>query len=290
MLIKATETNSKEEFANLCCVIGSPIIQSKSPILHNEAYKILGIDQEFYYYKEEVSEQDLPQFMEKFKRNIRCKGVSVTMPLKKEVIKYLDNVDALAKNCDAVNTIIKTDEGQLSGYNTDVTGIINSLKNNKKDVSKVQNGVILGSGATARSAFEALKAMGLKNIYVASRSEPDGNLKSAKWIKLNDILDTEKYLSLFNSESTCFVSTLPWDAAKKVIDSLNQCYSIFFHEAIVLECAFPTVLETSISGVFMLVYQAIEQIKLMTAGCQNIKQWSADLEKDVYNAMTNAIC
>ena len=62
---------------------------------------------------------------------LKLKGLNVTIPYKKKVIKYLDKTDKVSKDLQAVNTILNN-KGKLEGYNTDVTGFLQGLKNIKK--------------------------------------------------------------------------------------------------------------------------------------------------------------
>src|SRR5689334_15393339 len=105
----------------ICTIIGDPVNHSFSPVKHNAAYKALGIDGEYVFIATRVSAQNLGKFMS-VARDIGFREITVTMPHKIAVMKYLDEIDEIAKKIGAVNTIVNT-EGRLKGFNTDWYGI-----------------------------------------------------------------------------------------------------------------------------------------------------------------------
>lgn len=101
-------------------------------------------------------------------RNLEVRGCSVSMPYKKDILKYLDEIDNLAKLSGAVNTVINNN-GKLKGYNTDVISCYKSLLKSK--ISKEDKILLLGSGGVARATLVALNKLKLKNIIISSRNK-----------------------------------------------------------------------------------------------------------------------
>lgn len=134
-------------------IIGDPIEHSLSPILHTAAFAALGIDAT--YERLLVRGDDLGRtWSERLRKEFD--GFNVTMPHKTAVIPLLDEVDELARTVGAVNTVVRRD-GRLEGMNTDVFGIRRALAPFAASV-RGRPAIIIGAGATARSAVAALAA------------------------------------------------------------------------------------------------------------------------------------
>lgn len=132
-------------------IIGDPVEHSLSPVLHNAAFAALGIDAT--YERLLVRSEDLVQtWSERLRREFV--GLNVTMPHKAAVIPLLDDVDELAEEVGAVNTVVARG-GRLKGMNTDVLGIRRALTPFTAAL-RGRPAVIIGAGATARSAIAAL--------------------------------------------------------------------------------------------------------------------------------------
>lgn len=165
---KNSNTNSKIKLG----VIGFPIQHSLSPAMHNAAIAELKLD--FDYSAYEVKLQDLKTFLQKLK-NGEIKGINVTIPHKQEVIKYLDQVDPLAKKINAVNTIVEKN-GKLIGYNTDGRGYLKSLfaeTNLNKD--NIQNIIINGCGGASLAIIHTLADLKPKKILIVNRTLEKAN-------------------------------------------------------------------------------------------------------------------
>lgn len=266
-------------FKYLAAVIGSPILQSRSPQLHSAAYLALGIEKEWTYSKVEVDESTLVDFIKEVKDSWEnCdsskgetplwRGFSVTMPLKSAVIEHLDFIDSDAKEAEAVNTVVvnfDTDHNRpfLSGYNTDIFGIVAAVKEAvQKEFKTGGECLILGNGATSRSAKIAAKQLGLIPKIAARKGEFEV-----------DITNIDE-LFVAAQKSELIISTLSWSGAKEVIPKLAARFSeksqgdtsnkLSTSKLPMLECAFPSVLPSSIKGERMLLWQAVKQVELMT--------------------------
>ncbi len=138
-------------------LIGDKLSHSHSPIIH----KILGNPN---YKLIELQPQELDEF---FARS-DFHAINVTIPYKKDVIKYCESISATAQLCNSVNTILNRN-GKLYGYNTDFIGFITMLKFYDIKVSG-KFCAVLGSGGAGGTAVEVLKVLGASKVVTVSRS------------------------------------------------------------------------------------------------------------------------
>jgi shikimate dehydrogenase len=135
----------------VCGVIGDPIEHSLSPLMHNAAFGSLKLDYAFLAFK--VKPQEVGNALNGM-RALGIHGLNVTMPHKKAVINYLDEVDQAATFVGAVNTILNK-SGRLFGFNTDGIGALKALKENGVNPHGKKL-VLLGAGGAARAIAFAL--------------------------------------------------------------------------------------------------------------------------------------
>ena len=147
-------------------VIGNPISHSLSPKLHNYWLKKNNINGT--YDKEKLNSSDLKKLILRVKNNEIC-GINVTVPFKKEIISYLDELSLEAENTQSVNTIY-LDNNKVKGHNTDVDGFELSLSNIKFDV-KGKKIFILGAGGVVPSIIFSLKKMKASKIIITNRTK-----------------------------------------------------------------------------------------------------------------------
>jgi shikimate dehydrogenase len=133
----------------LFAVIGNPIEHSKSPLIHNIALEEAGINGVYMAFKVENVERAVETMKE-----FDIRGYSVTIPHKLEIMKYLDEIDPLAKKMGAVNTVHNSN-GKLFGYNTDCLGAMNALK--AKTSLEGKKVALLGAGGAARAIVNGLE-------------------------------------------------------------------------------------------------------------------------------------
>jgi len=154
-------------------VLGSPIAHSLSPALQQAAYRALGLD--WAYTAVEVGTGELDTFLDGL--GPEWLGLSLTMPLKHEIQHRLTDLDRIAALTGAVNTVRFSDErlvdtpGQrrtLSGYNTDVPGLVRALA--EAGVERASRVTLLGAGATAASALVAAAELGAEFVDVIART------------------------------------------------------------------------------------------------------------------------
>ena len=110
-------------YTRMAAVIAKPIRHSISPFIHNQAYQLTATN--VVYLAWEVEEEQVEQSLQQL-RVLDMLGANISMPYKKKVLPFLDQVDGSAQLIGSVNTIVQKD-GRLTGYNTDGLGFLKSL-------------------------------------------------------------------------------------------------------------------------------------------------------------------
>ena len=147
-------------------VIGNPIEHSLSPKLHNYWIKKNNINAA--YNKEKVDKDDLKNVILKIKEK-KINGVNITVPFKKEIITYLDELTSEAERTQSVNTIYLNNE-KVIGHNTDISGFKFAIRKTIFKPSK-KKAFILGAGGVVPSIIFALKKMDVTEIMVSNRTK-----------------------------------------------------------------------------------------------------------------------
>ena len=146
----------------LYSIFGNPVRHSLSPIMQNAAFRSSGINAVYLAFEL----QNIKEAISSMKA-LNIYGASVTIPFKREAIKYLDEIDPLAHQIGSVNTL-KNANGKIIGYNTDGYGALSSLTQNSVEIQG-SNVLILGNGGSARAiAFALLNEDA--NITIAGRN------------------------------------------------------------------------------------------------------------------------
>ena len=160
-------------------VIGNPIDHSLSPKLHN--YWIKKNNLNALYEKKLINEDDIKSIISEVKEK-KIDGINVTVPFKKLVIPFLDQLSLEAEESQSVNTIYLQNE-KVIGHNTDISGFELAIKYCKYNLND-KTAFILGAGGVVSSIIIALKKMGVSKIFLSNRTK-----EKAKNIKtfFNDI-------------------------------------------------------------------------------------------------------
>ncbi|MFH9588804.1 shikimate dehydrogenase [Streptomyces luteogriseus] len=246
-------------------VLGSPIAHSLSPVLHRTAYRELGLTG-WTYDRFEVDESGLPAFFETL--GPEWAGLSLTMPLKRAVIPLLDEISETAASVDAVNTVVRTEDGRRVGDNTDIPGMVAALR--EHGIDKVDAAAVLGAGATASSALAALSRICPGEIAVYVRSEARAS-EMRQWaerlgvaVRIADWADAVQAL-----RAPLVISTTPAGVTDALARSVPERPAALFD---VLYDPWPTDLAARwsayggavVSGLDLLVHQAVLQVEQMT--------------------------
>lgn len=148
----------------LYAVLGNPIKHSLSPFIHNTAFRMRSMDK--VYVALEVLPDKLKLAIDMM-RAFGIKGFNLTMPLKEDVIRYIDALSPEAEAIGAVNCILNKN-GRLTGYNTDSQGFALAVLNKKGSIPKTA--FILGAGGVAKAIVAQLVLQGVERIYIANRT------------------------------------------------------------------------------------------------------------------------
>jgi shikimate dehydrogenase len=241
-------------------VIGNPIEHSLSPELHNYWIKINNIDA--IYEKQKLNEEQLEQFILQVKDN-KIDGINVTVPFKKTVIPYLDELSFEAQSTQSVNTIYKKDN-KVVGHNTDIFGFKTSIEKagynlNNKEV------LILGAGGVVPSIIFSLIKMKVSKIKISNRTkEKAENLK-----KLFKDIEIIKWGEISNFDMIINATSL----GLKKEDNLNLDFSSisgnkFFYDVIYnpSETNFLKIGRElgnkTLNGKLMFIYQAVSAFNI----------------------------
>jgi len=246
-------------------VLGSPIAHSKSPALHAAAYHALGLD--WQYEAIEANGDDLEPFIES--RGDDWRGLSLTMPLKRDVLPLLDEIDPVAQLTGGANTVL-FDAGRRRGFNTDVFGIVEAFR--AAGVERVATAQILGGGATAASAIVALASLGALGVLVSVRDPR----KVSSLVEIGELLGVDVVVRRLDEGSfgipDTVVSTLPghseyqFERASEVRESAVLFDVAYDPWPSALAQQWSAVGGTVVSGIEMLVLQALAQVRVFVNG------------------------
>ena len=185
-------------------VIGDQASKSLSPLIFNHWFKKYNIRAKYSFL--EVTKKNFDNEIVKKLNDKKTQGLNVTIPFKKDIIKYLDNKNVHAQKIGAVNCV--TVGKKIKGINTDWVGYLNSIKQEK--INKNKNILILGFGGASQAIYYGFFFKGFKNVSVFNRSK-----------KIINIGGTNKYTkdySLINSyliKSDLIINTTPINPLNK---------------------------------------------------------------------------
>ncbi|MFT3877559.1 MAG: shikimate dehydrogenase [Propioniciclava sp.] len=247
-------------------MLGSPIAHSLSPVIHRRAYDVLGIADDWHYGRYQVEEDELAAFVASC--GPEWVGLSCTAPLK-SVLLTLGEPSQRARMLESGNTLIFNPGGAPQVENTDVTGLTGAL--GRAGVTSANRAILLGNGATARSAVYALAELGVRDLLVLVRSPEKAR---ASLDALTDALGVRYELGVYgevpDAESVDIViatvsAPLQPEVAAGIAAMTNTCFDATYNY-------YPTRLDVAareagivqLSGIDLLVGQALDQIRLMT--------------------------
>ena len=144
-------------------LLGDPLKQSFAAQMQNCGYEAAGLNMIYFY--TEVNNEHLADVVNCI-RYMNFAGFAVTKPNKVKVLEYLDELDPLCEKMGASNTVVKTPEGKLVGYNTDGIGFIRSMERDGNVKIDENTYFCIGSGGAGRAMCSALAYYGAKKIYI----------------------------------------------------------------------------------------------------------------------------
>ena len=250
--------------ARRCGVLGDPVAHSLSPALHRAAYAELGLD--WTYDAHRVPAGGLESFLAGLDEEWR--GLSLTMPLKREAMALADRVTDRARLAGAVNTLVLDDDGRV-GDNTDLPGAVAAIR--ERTTLPLAAALVLGGGATATSVGLALVELGVSSIRLAVRDEARAaeTLAALRAHPASPEVTVEPLGSPEASAADVVVATIPADAQTDAV--LAACADV----PVVFEALYdpwPTPLAAAalasgrvlVGGLDLLVHQAALQLELFT--------------------------
>ncbi len=146
-------------------VIGDPIAQSKSPRIHGFWLSKLGLPHE--YRAAHVTSAGLADYLASRRTDADWRGCNVTMPHKQAIIPLLDQLEPLARTIGAVNTVVRQEDGSLTGFNTDAPGFLEPLQPLLDSKHLFRMARIIGAGGASRAIVAALSRRGFVLVLAA---------------------------------------------------------------------------------------------------------------------------
>jgi shikimate dehydrogenase len=245
-----------------CAVLGSPIAHSRSPRLHRAAYAHLGLD--WTYDAIEVTEQQLPAFVDGLDSSWR--GLSLTMPLKAAGAALATRRSDLVERLGVANTLVLDGEERIAA-NTDVAGMRATLA--EAGTRDVPQAAVIGAGSTAVAAVTALSTM-TRAVSVVARSPT----RAQQVVRVADTVGVAVTVVGWDDARMALtapivLSTVPSGAADALAAMVPASPGLLFD---VVYDPWPTPLAAAwayeggevCSGLDLLVWQAVEQVALMT--------------------------
>ncbi len=278
---------------SLYCILGKPVKHSFSPYIHNRAFQKLRINAVYLAFQPENLKDAINGI-----RALGIKGCSVTIPFKSEIISYLDEISEISGLIGAVNTVLNR-EGKLIGTNTDAFGFYKALSNVASLTDK--NVAIFGAGGSARAGIFSLFYYDKPSkVFVLARNREKRELVRkeilASFDKVGKKVDDNKLVTLDIAEwkgimdqIDVIVNTTPLGMIPDVSSSVVETFP---EKKVVMDIVYNPV-ETKflklarkkkchvISGIEMLLFQAVKQFEFWTGMAAPIKE----MRKAIYRKL-----
>jgi len=193
-------------------VIGDQTSKSLSPLIFNHWFKKYNIQAKYSFL--EITKKNFDNDIVKKLSDKNTEGLNVTIPFKKDIIKYLDKINIHAQKIGAVNCV--TVGNKIKGTNTDWIGYLKSIK--QKKINKNKNILILGFGGASQAIYYGFFFKGYRKVHVFNRSK--------KTINIDGTNKYTKDYSLINSyliKSDLIINTTPTNPlSKKQISLIKE--------------------------------------------------------------------
>ncbi len=276
----------------LTCLLGSPVSHSISPLMHNEAFKLLNLD--YAYLCFDVNTDTLKDAVNSLKL-LNARGFNCTMPVKNLMCELSDELSTAAKLIGAVNTVV-IDNNKLIGHNTDGVGYMQSVKDAGYDIINKKM-TLLGAGGAAsaicvQAALDGVNSIDLYSIkdefWQRAQSMTD-NINNTTDCKVNlfELPDDTSLKSSIDSSDILVNGTslgMEPHTDRCVINDINM-----FHEGLIVSDVIYNPRETkflslakkancnTFNGMYMLLYQGAKAFELWTK-----KQMPVDVIKEKF--------
>ena len=268
-------------------LIGYPIQHSLSPWIHERLLRKAQLQGKYRLF-EITPEDDFEQKVLGLKEK-ELNGFNVTVPYKEKIIPYLDELDDIAKEMQAVNTVVR-ENGRWIGYNTDGIGYVRSLEKAYPDFFERLDRkiMILGAGGAARGIYYALTKFGFTQIDIANRTKEKAEDiaklgKDKSTTTIFTIEETSKILQEYDLIiQTTSIGMKSVDL--KPIVQLNQLKNGTIMSDIVYQPIKTQILQDAeglgariLLGHTMLLYQAQYAFEIWTGKCPDVKEMEQEL-------------
>lgn len=152
-------------------LIGTPLNLSFAARMQNTGYEAAGLNMCYFYC--EADDTHLKEIIDGVRYMPSFAGCAVTKPNKVKVLQYLDELDPLCQKMGACNTVVKTADGKLKGYNTDGSGFYLSMTEEAGVTLEGKTFFCFGAGGAGRAICSALAFNGAKKLYVTDIYSPN---------------------------------------------------------------------------------------------------------------------
>lgn len=260
-------------------LLGSPVEHSISPMMHNESFRVLGLD--YAYLAFDVGEQELETAVEGLKA-LKVKGFNLTMPNKNRMCHLCDRLSPAAEIIGAVNTV-ENRNGELVGHSTDGSGYMLAVKNAEYDIVGKKM-TLFGAGGAGTSIFVQAALDGVAEISVFNRRTPFFERAEQIIRKLNE--RTSCKIRLYDYEDVSVLRREIGDSAiltnatsVGMAPNLEDCIlkdSSMLHPDLIVSDVIYNPKETKLlkmakeagcrtfNGMYMLLYQGAEAFRIWT--------------------------
>ena len=275
----------------LTALLGSPVAHSISPLMHNEAFRLLDLD--YTYLCFDVKEETLPSAVEGLKA-CGIRGFNLTMPNKNKIVELLDELSPAARLIGAVNTVVN-DNGHLTGYNTDGVGYMQAVKDAGYDITD-KTITVMGAGGAATAICAQAALDGVEKIHIFARETSRFWSRTQKLVEninstlpckavLHENKDT-KALAHTISESALLLNATSVGMAPNTEGTIIEDTSLYHPDLIVSDVIYNP-RETrflreareagcrTFNGMYMLLYQGAEAFRLWTGKEMPVKEIKA---------------
>lgn len=264
----------------LTALLGSPVAHSISPLMHNEAFRLLDLD--YTYLCFDVTEDTLPTAVAGLKA-CGIRGFNLTMPNKNKIVELLDELSPAARLIGAVNTVVN-DDGHLTGYNTDGVGYMQAVKDAGYDITG-KTITVMGAGGAATAICAQAALDGVKRIHIFARETSRFWSRTQKLVEnINSTLPCEAFLhenkdltalAQAISESTLLLNATSVGMVPNTDGTIIENTSLYHPDLIVSDVIYNP-RETrflreareagcrTFNGMYMLLYQGAEAFRLWT--------------------------
>ena len=259
----------------LFTIFGNPVNHSKSPLMHNLAFRGLNYSGCYGRYRLEDGSKLRDKFFE-----LNLTGANITVPHKEIAFEICDELDEFAKRVGAVNTIVRRGD-KLYGYNSDALGFLKAIEE-FKDIKRV---LFLGAGGTAKSTSTILKDAGYEVTILNKSAKRLEQYPNFKTYTFNNFKKDKEYDLIVNMTSAGLKDDSlpsPIDILESVISSAKASIDVIYgKETPFLKFAKKHNISTK-DGSDMLLYQGIIAFEKFTNNQFTFKQIERYMKKAFY--------